>query len=138
MPEDPFEGLDPAATCDAAEALVIDVDGFQPLYLRRCGVLPHDRNRFRNRHPGVRTETLSVPPAIPDLMRMIEAILFASPKPLNSRELAEHLPQGAGIPEALARLRGHYVVCRPRGGTGLGRAGPSGPRPTSAISCTAR
>lgn len=61
--------------------------------------------------PGLRfgSAVLFAPPAIPDLMRMIEAVLFASPRPLNSRELAERLPQGSDIPEALARLRGHYA-----------------------------
>lgn len=59
--------------------------------------------------PGLHAEAPFAPPAIPDLMRMIEAILFASPKPLNSRELAERLPQGSDIPEALVRLRSLYA-----------------------------
>jgi segregation and condensation protein B len=58
---------------------------------------------------GFRPESLFAPPPLPELARMIEAILFASPRPLNSRELAERLPQGSDIPEALARLRAQYA-----------------------------
>jgi segregation and condensation protein B len=54
-------------------------------------------------------ESLFGPPPLPELVRMIEAVLFASPKPLNSRELAERLPEGADVAEALARLRAHYA-----------------------------
>jgi segregation and condensation protein B len=53
--------------------------------------------------------SLFAPPPLPELARMVEAILFASPRPLSTRELAERLPQGADVPEALAHLRGFYA-----------------------------
>jgi segregation and condensation protein B len=40
--------------------------------------------------------------------RMVEAVLFASRGPLTERDLAERLPQGCDIPEALAVLRRRY------------------------------
>jgi segregation and condensation protein B len=54
-------------------------------------------------------ESLFGPPPLPELVRMVEAVLFASQRPLNSRELAERLPDGADVAEALARLRAHYA-----------------------------
>jgi len=50
----------------------------------------------------------SVPP-LPEQERMVEAVLFASRAPLTSREIAERLPQGADVPEALAALRQRYA-----------------------------
>jgi segregation and condensation protein B len=58
---------------------------------------------------GFATERLFAPPALPELMRMVEAVLFASPKPLTGRELAERLPEGSDVAEALAGLRAHYA-----------------------------
>ncbi len=49
----------------------------------------------------------AVPP-LPEQERMVEAVLFASRAPLTSREIAERLPQGADVPEALAALRQRY------------------------------
>jgi segregation and condensation protein B len=60
---------------------------------------------------GFATERLFAPPACPSRMRMVEAVLFASPKPLTGRELAERLPEGCDVAEALAGLR---ALCRPR------------------------
>jgi segregation and condensation protein B len=54
-------------------------------------------------------ESLFGAPPLPELVRMVEALLFASPKPLNSRELAERLPEGSDVAEALARLRAVYA-----------------------------
>lgn len=53
----------------------------------------------------------AAPYALPlaEIARMIEAILFASAEPLTSRALAERLPPGADVAEALALLRGHYA-----------------------------
>jgi segregation and condensation protein B len=53
----------------------------------------------------------AAPHALPlrEITRMIEAILFASREPLTSRALAERLPPGADVPEALALLRGEYA-----------------------------
>ena len=58
---------------------------------------------------GFAAASLFAPPALPELMRMVEAVLFASPKPLTGRELADRLPQGSDVPEAVARLRAHYA-----------------------------
>ncbi len=49
----------------------------------------------------------TVPP-LPEQERMVEAVLFAAKAPLTSREIAERLPQGADVPEALAALRRRY------------------------------
>jgi segregation and condensation protein B len=40
--------------------------------------------------------------------RMVEAVLFASRAPLSGREIAERLPQGCDVAEALAALRRRY------------------------------
>ncbi len=49
----------------------------------------------------------AVPP-LPEQERMIEAVLFASAAPLSAREIAERLPQGCDVGEALAGLRRRY------------------------------
>ncbi|AEM41640.1 SMC-Scp complex subunit ScpB [Ketogulonicigenium vulgare] len=41
--------------------------------------------------------------------RMLEAVLFASRKPLNPRQLAARLPEGVDIQGALAALLTHYA-----------------------------
>lgn len=45
---------------------------------------------------------------MPEQERMVEAILFASRAPLSSREIAERLPQGCDVAEAIATLRRRY------------------------------
>lgn len=47
-------------------------------------------------------------PPMPEQERMVEAVLFASNGPLSAREIAERLPQGCDVPEALAGLRRRY------------------------------
>jgi segregation and condensation protein B len=47
-------------------------------------------------------------PAPEEQERMVEAVLFASREPLTSRQIAERLPEGADVPEALAALRRRY------------------------------
>ena len=47
-------------------------------------------------------------PSMPEQERMLEAVLFASRAPLTGRELAERLPQGCDVGEALAGLRRRY------------------------------
>ena len=50
--------------------------------------------------------------AVPDPAeqeRMVEAILFASREPLTGREIAERLPVGSDVGEALAALRARYA-----------------------------
>ena len=49
----------------------------------------------------------AVPP-LPEQERMVEAVLFASREPLTGREIAERLPQGCDVAEALAGLRRRY------------------------------
>jgi segregation and condensation protein B len=49
--------------------------------------------------------------AVPDpheQERMVEAVLFASAAPLTARELADRLPQGSDVAEALAALGRRY------------------------------
>lgn len=56
-----------------------------------------------------------------DLLRRLEALLFASGEPLSETELAERLPSDADLPELLRELQGVYanrgvnLVCRGRG-----------------------
>lgn len=47
-------------------------------------------------------------PPMPEQERMVEAVLFASSGPLSAREIAERLPQGCDVAEALAGLRRRY------------------------------
>jgi segregation and condensation protein B len=47
-------------------------------------------------------------PAMPEQERMVEAVLFASAAPLSAREIAERLPQGCDVGEAIAALRRRY------------------------------
>jgi segregation and condensation protein B len=58
-----------------------------------------------------------IDPAEPDLFRvpdlaeqerMVEAILFASAEPLGTAQLAERMPRGCDVPEALAALGRRY------------------------------
>lgn len=47
-------------------------------------------------------------PPLPEQERMVEAVLFASTAPLTAREIAERLPRGCDVPEAIAGLRRRY------------------------------
>ena len=58
-------------------------------------------------------------PPLPEQERMVEAVLFASREPLTSRQIAERLPQGSDVAEALAALRRRYQGR----GVQLGRVG---------------
>jgi segregation and condensation protein B len=51
--------------------------------------------------------TLAIP-APREQERMVEAVLFAASAPLSAREIAERLPAGCDVPEALAALRRSY------------------------------
>ena len=42
-------------------------------------------------------------------LRIVEAILFASPEPVSEQALAERLPEGADVAEALGELARHYA-----------------------------
>lgn len=50
----------------------------------------------------------SIPP-VEEQERMVEAVLFASAAPMDSREIAARLPRGCDVPEALATLRRRYA-----------------------------
>ncbi len=56
---------------------------------------------------GFDAGVLAVPPPC-EQERMVEAVLFASRDPLGAREIAERLPAGCDVPEALAALRRRY------------------------------
>jgi len=43
-----------------------------------------------------------------ELTRVIEALLFASSEPLGTKDLHEHMPDGADVGAALMELKGHY------------------------------
>ncbi len=47
-------------------------------------------------------------PTLPEQERMVEAVLFASREPLTSRQIAERLPEGSDVAEALVALRRRY------------------------------
>ncbi|WP_407946957.1 SMC-Scp complex subunit ScpB [Paracoccus lichenicola] len=50
-----------------------------------------------------------LPPSLAEQERMVEAILFASGRPLTARDLADRLPPGCDPAEALAGLRRAYA-----------------------------
>jgi len=58
--------------------------------------------------PEFDASAFSTPP-MPEQERMIEAVLFASARPLSTRELGARLPQGCDIGEALGGLRQRYA-----------------------------
>lgn len=47
-------------------------------------------------------------PSMAEQERMVEALLFASPEPMSVAALAQRLPQGADVSEAVAHLRRRY------------------------------
>jgi len=49
----------------------------------------------------------AIPPA-PEQERMVEAVLFAASAPLSAAAIAERLPAGCDVPEAIAGLRRRY------------------------------
>lgn len=54
-------------------------------------------------------ESLFEAPPMAEQERMIEAILFAVTEPMTSKQLADRLPHGCEVPEALAYLRKRYT-----------------------------
>ena len=58
--------------------------------------------------PENEIESLFEAPPMGEQERMIEAILFATAAPMTSKQLAERMPHGCEVPEALARLRKRY------------------------------
>ncbi len=53
-------------------------------------------------------ESLFEAPPLAEQERMIEAILFATADPMSSKQLADRMPHGCEVPEALAHLRKRY------------------------------
>jgi len=58
---------------------------------------------------GFYTETSFTVPTLPEQERMVEAVLFASREPMSLRAIAERLPAGCDVGEALAALRDRYA-----------------------------
>jgi len=58
--------------------------------------------------PESSIESLFEAPPLAEQERMIEAILFAVAEPMTSKQLADRLPHGCEVPEALAYLRKRY------------------------------
>jgi len=50
----------------------------------------------------------SLPEALPDALRLVEAILFASADPVTPDALARHLPEGIDLAALLDRLKSDY------------------------------
>jgi len=70
--------------------------------------------------PGTMPEPWPIPP-LPEQVRMLEALLFACAEPMSAAELAQRLPPGCDLPEALRLLGERY-----RGrGVELARVGDS-------------
>ncbi len=53
-------------------------------------------------------ESLFEAPPMGEQERMVEAILFAVTEPITSKQLADRLPHGCEVPEALVHLRKRY------------------------------
>ena len=58
--------------------------------------------------PDPEFESAFTIPSLPEQERMLEAVLFASAKPISTRELSERLPQGCDVGEALAGVTRRY------------------------------
>jgi len=58
--------------------------------------------------PDSNIESLFEAPPMAEQERMIEAILFAVTEPMTSKQIADRLPHGCEVPEALAYLRKRY------------------------------
>lgn len=61
-----------------------------------------------NTHEFATESAFSVPPLF-EQERMVEAMLFASAAPLTAREMADRLPRGCDVTEALVGLRARYA-----------------------------
>ena len=70
---------------------------------------------------GTATEALFEAPPLPELERMIEAILFASSEPLTRPQIEERLPHGADAAAAIESVRKRYEGR----GVNLVRIGPA-------------
>ena len=70
-------------------------------------------------------------PPMPEQERMVEAVLFAASAPLTAREIAERLPAGCDVPEALAGAAPPLRRARGAARAASARPGRSAPPPTS-------
>ncbi len=59
-------------------------------------------------HGGDVIEAESAAEVLPDSLRLIEALLFASAEPVSQDALARHLPEDADLPALLDRLQSDY------------------------------
>jgi len=55
-----------------------------------------------------KSDSLFEAPPMAEQERMVEAMLFASAEPMNQRQLADRMPHGCDVAEALAHLRKRY------------------------------
>ncbi|MBL4872618.1 MAG: SMC-Scp complex subunit ScpB [Rhodobacteraceae bacterium] len=58
--------------------------------------------------PESNIESLFEAPPMAEQERMVEAILFAVTEPMTSKQIADRLPHGCEVPEALTHLRKRY------------------------------
>src|SRR5213082_331962 len=54
-------------------------------------------------------ETPADPQALPEALRLLEALLFASSEPLDQATLAKRMPDGVDVKLALAQLQADYA-----------------------------
>ena len=57
---------------------------------------------------GVTPPPAPEPPDAAQVLRMVEAILFAAAEPVSEKSLQARLPEGADVPAMLAELQAHY------------------------------
>ena len=114
--------------CKAGRLELRQDGAFQPIWLRpaRGGGTMNETAR------GFLADGAFAVPPLPEQERMVEAVLFASRAPLTAREIAERLPQGCDVPEALAALRAALRGPRRAAGAGRRRLGVPHRRRTSA------
>jgi segregation and condensation protein B len=72
-------------------------------------IIPHDELLARSEQPQ---QPEAEPPARPEHLRLLEALLFAAAAPLDEKTLAARLPEGVDLRESLAALQAEYA---PRG-----------------------
>jgi len=61
-----------------------------------------------NDNDQVEAEARAEPPALADVERAVEALLFAAAGPLSAPDLARRLPEGADVAAAIAGLKARY------------------------------
>ncbi len=64
--------------------------------------------RARNLHIAA-TNTDENPAVSDEALRILEALLFAAPEPLDEKMLAARVPEGTDLKQALAKLAEHYA-----------------------------